>query len=200
MPSPSRNDRQINEVIEREHRRLLRKLPDDLSAFLDACQRVAEPRRTVLASRWFWVGASGVGLRPIRTPAEYRIHQFGAAEAALARFKRLGPQHDGADALFFPKSAYPMYRVPLGWVRKNVARLYAASPGGLGVVREDFTAGAVLARFVGNLPHAPNPSKLHYDLGLWGFVRPIRRERSGGADLCKSPSGAARTKLKGRAR
>ena len=144
----------------------LASLPPELSAYLAECQIIQPPELGAIL-RLFLIFPDGIG-RDRERPAGYLFREFAWSEKALQAAQATGFSHDHAPAYFFAGGSNPIYRVPFGWVRRNLAALWRTE---LGVVTQDRSAGLVISNYCGYLAEDHNPAEEVYELAAWGHDR-----------------------------
>ncbi len=99
-------------------------------------------------------------------PQGYLYAEFSWKRELYEAAHLLGEQHDQEPA-FLWMGRGPLYHVPFGWVRQNIAEIFLGAE--LGVVNINESVGMVISHYCGYLVHDPNPEKFVYEFALWGF-------------------------------
>ena len=144
----------------------LASLPPELSAYLAGCQIIQPPELEAIL-RLFLILPDGIGIDRER-PEGYLFREFAWPEKALQAAQATGFSHDHAPAYFFASGSNPIYRVPFGWVRQNLASLFRPE---VGVITQDRSAGLVISNYCGYLAEDRNPAEEVYELAVRGHHR-----------------------------
>ena len=143
----------------RERERYLATLPVSLRATLSAAPLVTPRQDDEIVRFCTAITAEGIGgLSP--HPPGYRYKEFASRPPVVGALREFDPRRDHEPAVYRPNGKGPAFRVNFGWARERLPILFDVSPDGFVLTTESFTAGIVVTRCVGNLPHDPNPDEI----------------------------------------